>query len=51
MHKLVTSKEQILTNYPDVFKGIGRFPESPYHIQIDPNILLSKLHADQYLSI
>ena len=38
MNKLVTSKEQILTSYTDVFKGIGRFPGSPYHIQVDPNI-------------
>ena len=51
MNKLVTSKEQIVTSYPDVFEGIGRFPGSPYHIQIDPNIMLKKLHADQYLSI
>ena len=36
--KLVTSKEQILHNYPDVFDGIGRFPGSPYHIQLDPSI-------------
>ena len=27
--KLVTSKEQILSYYPDVFEGIGRFPRSP----------------------
>ena len=31
--KLVTSKEQILQSYPDVFEGIGCFPGSPYHIQ------------------
>ena len=24
--KLVTSKEQILSKYPDIFEGIGRFP-------------------------
>ena len=42
MNKLVTSKEQILTSYPDVFEGIGRFPGSPYHIQIDPNIMLKQ---------
>ena len=32
MKKLVTSKEQMLTSYPDVFEGIGRFLGSPYHI-------------------
>ena len=32
--KLVTSKEQILQNYPDVFDGIGCFPGSPYHIKL-----------------
>ena len=34
----ITSKEQILSKYPDVFKGIGRFPNLPYHIQVDMNI-------------
>ena len=38
MNKLVTSKEQILTSYPNIFEGIGRFLGSPYHIQVDPNI-------------
>ena len=27
--KLVTSKKQILHEYPDVFEGIGRFPDPP----------------------
>ena len=36
--KLVTSKEQILQRYPDVFDGIGCFPGSPCHIQLDPNV-------------
>ena len=35
---MVTSKEQILSSYPDVFEGIGRFPGPSYHIQVDPNI-------------
>ena len=39
VNKLVTSKEQILTSYPDLFEGIGRFSRSPYHIQVDPNIM------------
>ena len=36
--KLVTSREQILHEYPDVFEGIGSFPGPPYHIQIDPRV-------------
>ena len=38
MNMLVTSKEQILSSYPDIFEGIGRFPGPPYHIQVDPNV-------------
>ena len=34
----IASKEQIQSKYPDVFKGIGRYPRSPYHIQVDTNI-------------
>ena len=36
--KLVTSKEQNLHEYPDVFEGIGSFPGPPYYIQIDPSV-------------
>ena len=36
--KLVKGKDQILHKYPDVFEGIGSFPGSPYHIQIDPSV-------------
>ena len=36
--KLVTRKEQILSNYPDVFEGIDRFPGPSYHIQLDPSV-------------
>ena len=36
--KLVTSKEQILKSYPDVFEAIGCFPDPQPHIQLDPNI-------------
>ena len=36
--KLVTSKEQILHEYPDVFEGIGSFPGHPYQIQIGPSV-------------
>ena len=35
---VITSKEQILSNYPDIFEGIGKFPGPPYCIQVDPNI-------------
>ena len=36
--KLITSKEQILATYSYVFDGIGCFPGSPYHIQVNPNV-------------
>ena len=36
--KLVTSKEQILHEHPDVCEGMGSFPGPPYHIQIDPSV-------------
>ena len=36
--KLITSKDQILQEYPDVFQGIGNFPGPSYHIQIDPSV-------------
>ena len=37
--KLITSKEMIMQEYPDVFQGIGKFPGPDYHIQIDPSVL------------
>ena len=36
--KLVTSKEQIMIQYPDVCEGIGRFPGPPYKINLVPSI-------------
>ena len=36
--KLITSKEMILCEYPDVFEGIDKFPGPDYHIQFDPSI-------------
>ena len=36
--KLITSKEMILQEYPDVFQGIGKFLGTDYHIQIDSSI-------------
>ena len=38
VNKLITNKEQILSCYPDVFEGIGKFPGPPYSIQLDPSI-------------
>ena len=28
-----------MSNYPDVFEGIGRFLGPPYHIQLDPSVM------------
>ena len=36
--KLVTSQDQIMCEFPNVFEGIGKFPGPPYHIHIDPNV-------------
>ena len=36
--KLITSKEQNLQNYIDVFEHLGCFPGSPYDIQIDQSV-------------
>ena len=38
MNKLVTSREQMLSSYPDIFEGISTFPRPPYHIEVDPNV-------------
>ena len=38
VNKLITSKEQILSHYPDVFEGIRKCPHPPYNIQLDPSI-------------
>ena len=35
----ITSKEQILSKYLDVFEGISRFPSFPYHIQVNLNVM------------
>ena len=35
---LVTSQDQIMHEFPDVFESMGKFPGSPYHIHIDPNV-------------
>ena len=36
--KLITSKDQIMAQYPDVFEGIGKFPGPPYTIHLVPSI-------------
>ena len=36
--RLITKKEQIMARFPDVFKGIGKFPGEPYKIQLDPKV-------------
>ena len=38
LNVVITSKEQTLPSYSDIFEGIGRFPGPLYHIQVDPNI-------------
>ena len=40
--KLITSNEQILNHYPDVFEGIGRFLGPPYHILLVPSVILKQ---------
>ena len=34
-NRVITTKEQILKRFPDVFEGIGKFPCKPYEIQLD----------------
>ena len=36
--KLITSKEQIMIQYPDILEGIGKFLGPPYTIHLDPSI-------------
>ena len=36
--KLITTQDQILHEYLDVFEGIGKFPGPPYHIHVDPGV-------------
>ena len=40
-HPLLTTKEYILHEYADVFKGVGTLPGGPYHIKL-------KTLTDQY---
>ena len=36
--KIITSKDQIMKQYSDVFDGIGKFLGPPYTIHLDPGI-------------
>ena len=36
--KIVKLKEQIQEQYPELFKGIGWFPDEPYHIHVNQSI-------------
>ena len=36
--KLITSKDQIMAHYPDVFERIGKFPLPPYTIHLDSSV-------------
>ena len=38
VHKIITSQDQIIHEYPDVFERIAKFPWQPYHIQADPSV-------------
>ena len=40
---LITHQKQILHEYPDVFKGIGKFPGPSYHIQVNPKVTLKQM--------
>ena len=35
---LIINQKQILQEYPNIFEGIGNFPGTPYHIQVDPAV-------------
>ena len=37
-HKMITSKDQIMRQYPDVFDGIDKFLGPPYTIHLNPSI-------------
>ena len=48
-HPLPTTKEYILHEYADVFKGVGTLPGGPYHIKLkDSHTNQFSTHPDQY---
>ena len=46
-HPLPTTKEYILHEYADVFRGIGTLPGGPYHIKLKTHTSQSSTHPDQ----
>ena len=48
VNKLITSKEQVLTYYPDVFEGIGKFLAHLTIYSLTQDFLLNKHIATQY---
>ena len=48
VNKLILSKEQILTHYPDVFEGIGKFLAHLTVYNLTQAFLLNKHLATQY---
>ena len=49
--KLITSKEQILAKYADVFDGVGQFSGPPYNSQVDHSVTPKQTPVDQSLFI
>ena len=41
-HKMITSKDQIMKQYPDVFNGIGKFLGPPFTIHLNLSIQLKQ---------
>ena len=37
-NQLVTRQEHIMAQFPDVFKGVGKFPGEPYKIRLNPKV-------------
>ena len=37
-NQLVTRKEHIMVQFPDVLQGVGKFPGEPYKIRLDPQV-------------
>ena len=47
-HPLPTTKECVLHEYADIFKGVGTLPGGPYHITLKDSYHQSSTHQDQY---
>ena len=48
VHKLLITKEYMLREYSDVFKGVGTLPGGPYHIRLKENYKLVQHPLDWY---